>query len=129
MIAAIPKALRNSRRNAGRVGFSRLSSVGSPTDRAPRARTLAGRRLLRNTARLIATFRLGDRTRSRQLARERVAVQWPLASVACWKKLTAAEPRSTIVATRSQKVRPTMRATLAEAKADLRAIEKELGAR
>ena len=53
-----------------------------------------------NTWRLIATFRLGDRTRSSQLARERVTVQWHLACVACWKKLTAAEPRSTILATR-----------------------------
>jgi hypothetical protein len=52
-------------------------------------------------------------------------------AVSCRKKLTAAKSRSTIVATRSQKGRPTrtMRATLAEAKADLRAIEKELGAR
>jgi hypothetical protein len=57
------------------------------------------------------------------MARERVAVQWPLAT------LTAVEPRSTIVTTRSQKERPTMRAMPAEAKADQRAIERELGGR
>jgi hypothetical protein len=43
--------------------------------------------------------------------------------------LTPAEPRSTIVTTRSQQGRPTMRVTLAEAKVDRRAIEKDLGAR
>jgi hypothetical protein len=44
--------------------------------------------------------------------------------VACWKKLIAAEPHATIVAAREQKRRPTerIRATLAGAKADLRAV-------